>query len=78
MRKLLFELDFRLGDDSRIEDDSHIFGALYYSDILKCIQFLLARLPFEAHLNLERVRLADYAGCGISSEINTGDWWLDT
>jgi hypothetical protein len=27
---------------------------------------------------LERVRLADYAGCGIYSEINTGDWWSDT
>jgi hypothetical protein len=61
--KLLFELDFRLGDDSWIEDDSHIFGTLYYRDIFKCIQFLLAHLPFQVHINFELVCHADYEGC---------------
>jgi hypothetical protein len=31
--KLLSELDFELGDDSWIEDNTHIFGTLYYRDI---------------------------------------------
>src|SRR5882757_6166875 len=78
LRKLLSELDFGLGDDSWIEDDSHIFGMLYYRDIFKCIQFLLAHLPFQAHLEFEPVRLADSEGRRIYSEMNTGDWWWDT
>ena len=45
-RMILTEHDFRLGDDSWIENNSRIFGTLYYSDIWKCIQFLLAHLPF--------------------------------
>ena len=40
MQKLLSELDFGLRDDSWIEDDSNIFGTLYYMDIFKSIQFL--------------------------------------
>jgi len=32
--KLLSQLDFGLGDDSCIEDHSHIFGRLCYSDIV--------------------------------------------
>jgi len=78
LRKLLSELDFGLGDDSWIEDDSHIFGTLYYRDIFKCIQFLLAHLPFQAHLDFEPVRLADSEGYRIYSEMNSGDWWWDT
>ena len=62
LQKLLSELDFGLGDDSWIEDDSHIFGTLYYRDIFKCIQFLLAHLPFQAHLDFELVHLADSEG----------------
>jgi len=46
LRKLHSELDFGLGDDGWIEDDSHIFGTLFYRDIFKCIQFLLAHLLF--------------------------------
>ena len=37
MQNILSELDFGLGDDSWIEDDSHIFGTLYYRDIFKYI-----------------------------------------
>jgi len=57
-QKLLSQPHFGLGDDSWIEDDSHIFGTLYYRDIFKCIQFLSAQLPFQAHLDLEPVCLA--------------------
>jgi hypothetical protein len=45
LRKLLSILDFELGNDSWIEEDLHIFGTLYYRDIFKCIQDLLAHLP---------------------------------
>jgi len=76
--KLLSELNFGLGDDSWNEDDSHIFGTLYYRDILKCIQFLLAHLPFEAHLDFDTVRLADSQGGRLYCEMHTGDWWWDT
>jgi len=62
LRNLLSRLDFGLGNDSWIEDDSHIFGTLYYRDIFKCIQFLLAHLPCQAHLEFEPVRLADSEG----------------
>ena len=78
MQKLLSGLDFGLGDDCWIDDDSHIFGTLYYRDIFKCIQFLLAHLPFQTHLNFEPVRLADLEGHQIYSEMNTADWWWDT
>src|SRR5882757_2002005 len=78
LRNLLSRLDFGLGNDSWIEDHSHIFRILYYRDIFKCIQFLLAHLPFQAHLDFEPVRLADSEGRRIYSEMNTGDWWWDT
>jgi len=77
LQRLLSELDFRLGEDSWIEDDSLIFRTLYYKDIFKCIQFLQAHLPFQAHLNVEPVRLAESEGRRIYSEMNTGDWWWD-
>jgi len=70
--------NFGLGDDSWIEDDSHTFGTLYYRDIFNCIQFRLAHLPFQAHLDFEPVRLADAEGHRIYNEMNTGDWWWDT
>jgi hypothetical protein len=76
--KLLSELDFGLGNDRWNKDDSHIFGILFYSDIFKCIQFLLPHLPFQAHLDFEPVRLADSEGRRIYSEMNTGEWWWDT
>jgi len=78
LQKLLSELDFGLGDDSWIEDDSHMFGTLYYRDIFKYIQFLLAHLPFQVHLEFEPVHLADPEGRRILNEMNTGDWWWDT
>jgi len=77
LRNLLTRLDFGLGNDSWIEDHSHIFGTLYYRDIFKCIHFLLAHLPFQVHLNFEPVRLADLESRRIYSEMNTGDWWWD-
>jgi len=77
LRKLLSELNFGLGDDSWIEDHSPIFGTLYYWDIFKCIQFLLAYLPFQEHLDFEPVRLADSESSRIYSEMNTGVWWWD-
>jgi hypothetical protein len=71
-------MDSVLGDDSWIEDHSHIFGTLYYWDIFKGIWFLLAHLPFQTHLDFEQVRLADWECRLIYSEMNTGDWWWDT
>jgi len=76
--KLLSELDFGLSNDSWIEDDWRIFWILYYRDIFKCIQFLWAHLPFQAHHDCEPVRLTDSEGCQIYSKMNMGDWWWDT
>jgi len=78
LQKLLSRLNFGLGNDSWIEDHSPIFGTLYYHDIFKCIQFHLAHLPFQAHLDFKLVRLADSPSRRIYSEMNTGDWWWDT
>jgi len=77
LQKLLSEIDFWLGDDSWIEDHSHIFGTLYYRDIFKYIQFLLAHLPFQAHLNFQLGRLADSESRRKYSEMNTSDWWWE-
>ena len=59
LKKLLSRLDFGLGDNGWIEDNSHIFRTLYYRDISQCIQFLLAHLPFQAGLDFEPVSLVD-------------------
>jgi hypothetical protein len=61
-----------------VEDDSRIFGTLFYSDIFKFIEFHLAHLPSQAHLDFELVHLADPENCRIHSEMNKGDWWWDT
>jgi len=78
LRILLSRLDFGLGIGSWIDDHLHIFGTLYYRDISKCIQFLLAHLPLQAHLDFELVRLADLESRRIYSEMYSGDWWWDT
>jgi hypothetical protein len=78
LRKPLPELNFGLSDDFWIEDDSDIFGTLYYRDIFIWIQFILAQLPFQADLIFEPVRLADSESHRINSEMNTGDWWWNT
>jgi len=78
LQKVLSRIDFGLCDDSCIDDDSHIFGTLYYMDIFKCIQFLLAHFPFQAHVHFALVRRTDSEGRQLYSEINTGDWWWDT
>jgi hypothetical protein len=75
LRTLLSKINFGLGDDSWIEAHSHIFGTLYYRDILKCIQFLLAHLPFQGHLDVELVHLTDSASRRLYCKVNTGDWW---
>jgi len=77
LRKLLSELDFGLGDDSWIEDDSHIFGTLYYRDISN-VSSSFWHISISAHLDFEPVRLADSEGRRIYSEMNTGDCWWDT
>jgi len=77
LQKLLSPLDFGVGDDCWIEDNLHIFGTLYYRDIFNCIQFLLAHLPFQVHLNLEIVYVVDSENHRIYSVMNTGDWWWD-
>jgi hypothetical protein len=58
LQTLLSRLDFELGNDSWIEDNSHIFGILYYRDIFTCIQLLLAHLPVQVHLDFKLVRIA--------------------
>jgi hypothetical protein len=55
-----------------------MFGTIYYRDIFKCIQFILAHLLFQVHFDFEPVRLADSEGRRIYNEMNTGDWWWDT
>ena len=77
LRKLLSRLNFGLRNDRCIEDHSHIFGTLYYKDIFKCIQFVLAHRPFLAHLDFEPVHLADLESRAIYSEIKTGNWRWD-
>jgi hypothetical protein len=43
---------------------------------LKCIQFVLSHLPFQEHLDFERVLLADLEIRRINTEMNTGHcWW---
>jgi len=78
MRKLLSELNFGLGSNSWIDDDSHVFGTLYCRDIFKCIQCLLTHLPCQVHLDFELVRLAVSVGHPIYSKMNMADWWWDT
>jgi hypothetical protein len=75
VRKLLSRLNFGLGNDSWIPDHSLIFGTLYYRDIFKCIQFLLACLPLQVDLGFEPVCLANWQSSRIYSKMNTGDWW---
>jgi hypothetical protein len=75
LQKLLSQLDFGLGNDSWIDDNSHIFRSLYYSDIFHCIQFLLAYLPFQAQLTFTLVHLTDSAIQRIYIEMNTAAWW---
>jgi hypothetical protein len=77
LRKLLSRLDFGIGNDSWIEDHSHIFGTLYHQDTLKNIQCHLAHPPFQARLDFEMVRQAHSESCQIYCEMNTGDWWWD-
>jgi hypothetical protein len=78
LSKLLYRLDFGLSNDSCIEDHSHIFQTLYYRDIIKCILYLLAHLPFQVPHDFEPVRITDSESRRMYSEMNTGNWWWDT
>jgi len=75
--KLLSWLHYGLGEDCWIEDNSHKFRTLCWRDIFKCIQFVLAQHPFQAHLNFEPVHMADSENGGIYSEMNKANWWRD-
>jgi hypothetical protein len=49
---------------------------LCYWDIFKCIKFLLAHLPYQAHLHYEPVSYADSWSRRINCEMNYGNrWW---
>jgi hypothetical protein len=74
LRMLLSRLDYRLGNDSWMENHWHSFGTLYYGDIFKSVKFLIAHLPFQEHLNVELVCHAESESCGIYPKMNTGDW----
>ena len=78
LRKLLSRLDSRLGNDSWIEDHSHIFGTLYYRDSFRSIQFIVAHLPCHRHLDVESVHLTESESCPIYSGMTMGDWSWDT
>ena len=75
--ELLRDLDFGLGANSWNEATGH-HGTIYCRDILKCIQFLLAHLPFTEDLNFAPVQLFDSADNWIYLEMNSGDWWWKT
>jgi hypothetical protein len=76
--KLLSRLGFRLPNESWIEDNIHIFGPLYGRDNFNCFTFLWAHLPFQTHLNLEPVHLAESVSRKIFRKMNNGDSWWDT
>lgn len=57
LRELCSELDFRFRELSLIIDDSYIFRTSYYKDIIICIHYIVALLPFQVHLNFELVLL---------------------
>ena len=78
LRRLLSILNIGLRNDIWIEDHLRIVGTLYYRDISKCIKFYLAHLPHQAHLDFERVRLADLESRRTYSEMNRGDLRWDT
>ena len=77
LSKHLSQLDFGLGEDSWIKGHSHIFGTIYCSDIVKCLQLLWAHLPLLVHLDLEPGSISDLEHCRIYSEMNTATWWYD-
>jgi hypothetical protein len=57
---------------------THIFSNIILQGYFKCIQFLLADRPYQAPLDFELGRLADFEGRRIYSEMNMSDWWWDT
>jgi len=77
LRKFLSRLNFGLGNDSWIEDQSHIFRTLYFKDIFYWVHFLLAHHPFQADLDCGPVWLAYSESHRISSEMYKVDWWWD-
>jgi len=78
LRTLLSSNDFGLGNDSWIEDHSHIFRTVYYRDMFKWIQFLLAHLPLQMLLDFEPLHVRDLENRRTYSEMNTGIWWWYT
>jgi hypothetical protein len=72
------ELDFRLSDDSWIEDDLHTLGTLYCTDIFDFFQCLLVYLAVQGHLSSEPVHITVSEGCLNFSQMNTGNLLWDT
>jgi hypothetical protein len=77
LQMLHSELYFCLSHYISIEDDSLLFGILYYRDIFKCIQFRPAQRPVQTHLNVNPVRLTDLECNQNCSDMNPGDWCSD-
>jgi len=55
-----------------------MFGTLYYRDLFKCMQFLLAHLPLQVHLDFQLVHLADSESHRIYCRRKTADWGWNT
>lgn len=72
---LLSELNFGVGNNCWTENHLHIFRTLYYNIISKCIKFLLASLPYQAHLDFEQVNPSDSESRRIHHMTYMGDWW---
>jgi hypothetical protein len=76
--KLFSGIGLVIRNDSGIGIYSPIFGILSYWDILRGIQFLLAHLPYEEHLDCELVCLAEFWGCRPFSEMCASNWLRET
>jgi hypothetical protein len=53
---------------------SHIFITLFYRDIFKYSQFLLAHLPLQVHTNVEPVQIVDLEDCRIYGKMTIDNW----
>jgi len=61
-----------------MKNDLYLFGPLCYSDIFKCISFLIAHLPFPTHLNIGTVQNPEWECQHIKAKPNPDEWWCST
>jgi hypothetical protein len=54
-----------------------MFITLFYRDIFKYSQFLLAHLPLQVHTNVQPVQIVDLEDCRIYGKMTIGNWWWD-